>query len=98
MFRSPLAVLLLIACAPPPPKADPNPSWNRDALPIVQARCQGCHVEGGIAPFALTTYADADAHRDAIAADVQSHKMPPWMPSDSCQSYKDARRLFALEA
>lgn len=30
-----------------------EPTWYRDVLPIVQSSCQGCHVSGGIAPFAL---------------------------------------------
>lgn len=70
-----------------------NVTWYRDVLPIVQSSCQGCHLEGGVAPFALETYADGFAMHDAIAVAVGARTMPPWMPDPSCNSYKDARRL-----
>ncbi len=72
-------------------------TWYRDALPIVQARCQGCHVAGGIAPFALTTYAEARDKHQAIAAAVASRSMPPWHPSEGCQTFKGSRRLSQRE-
>ncbi len=55
-----LIVTVLSACSessePPPP---PVPaSYHRDVAPLVQEKCAGCHVEGGIAPFALNTYAE----------------------------------------
>jgi cytochrome c5 len=28
-----------------------GPTYHRDAHPILQAHCAGCHTEGGIAPF-----------------------------------------------
>lgn len=75
------------------PDAGPVTSWYRDVLPIVQTSCQGCHVQGGIAPFALTDYADAFAQREAIASDVVNRKMPPWLPDDTCIPLQDSRRL-----
>jgi hypothetical protein len=72
-------------------------TWYRDVLPIVQARCQECHVAGGIAPFALTTYADAQAMHTSMASAVAARRMPPWMPDDSCVSYVGSRRLSQTE-
>src|SRR5262249_35996179 len=34
-------------------------TYYRDVQPIVAEHCQMCHVEGGIAPFALGTYDEA---------------------------------------
>jgi hypothetical protein len=66
-------------------------------LPIVQVQCQECHVAGGIAPFSLDTYADAQRMHSAMASAVADRRMPPWMPDDSCTSYTGARRLSQAE-
>jgi hypothetical protein len=95
-----LALSFTFACTPPAPadQGSSDPSWYRDAQPIVQERCQGCHVEGGIAPFALTSFEDVAARADQISASVRSGRMPPWMPDETqCRPIKDSRRLTSLE-
>jgi Copper type II ascorbate-dependent monooxygenase, C-terminal domain len=77
----PALTALLLGCAPA------APTWHSDVEPIVQARCQSCHVEGGIAPFALTTYAQAQAMAPAIAAAVSSGSMPPWRAGEADVTY-----------
>jgi hypothetical protein len=72
-------------------------TWYRDVLPIVQTRCQECHVAGGIAPFSLTAYADAKAMHTSMASAAATRRMPPWMPDDSCGSYVGSRRLSQAE-
>ena len=42
------------------------PTYNRDVAPILDAKCASCHRLGGIAPFALTTAAERDAHAAGI--------------------------------
>jgi hypothetical protein len=100
-FRAPIlalaAVCLFQACggpkeAPPPPP-DMRPNWYRDVEPIVATRCATCHVEGGITPFALTSYEDVKSHAEVIADAVVAKRMPPWVASTSCNSYKDERIL-----
>lgn len=73
--------------------ASAQPTWSGDVLPIVQARCQGCHMTGGIAPFSLESYAQAVPHVAGVAAMVESRAMPPWKADDSCQPLKESRRL-----
>jgi hypothetical protein len=72
-----------------------DPTWYKDALPIVQAHCQNCHKEGGIAPFALETYDDAIAHLVDISKQVTAGTMPPWLPEhdDQCESLQGVRAL-----
>ncbi len=72
-------------------------TWYRDVLPIAQKRCQGCHVEGGIAPFPLGTYEEAQTRHMSMAAAVVARRMPPWMPSDDCLRFRDSRRLEQAE-
>lgn len=71
----------------------PAPTWYRDVLPIVQTNCQGCHVAGGIGPFALESYEEAAPLAASLANAVENRRMPPWMPDPSCNSYQDERRL-----
>jgi hypothetical protein len=88
-----LATVVLTSCEE---EAKPGPSpvsWHKDVGPLVQQKCGGCHVQGGIAPFALQTYADAQARREALKASVQSGHMPPWPPADDCAQYKNDRSL-----
>ncbi len=90
-----LAVVLLAACgeavAPPPP-AQPV-TWHRDVAPLVQEKCGGCHVEGGIAPFSLQTYTEAFALREALKAAVKARIMPPWQADSQCTEYADDKSL-----
>jgi hypothetical protein len=70
--------------------------WEH-AKPILDAKCAGCHEEGGIAPFALETFQQAlDLHHH-IAEAVTSGEMPPWSPDPCCSEYKWDRRLTPTE-
>lgn len=68
-------------------------TYFTDAKPIVDAKCAKCHVEGGIAPFPLTTYAEVEAHKGSIRAAVESRTMPPWPASNDCNEYLNDRSL-----
>jgi hypothetical protein len=76
-----------------------GPTYNRDVAPILDAKCASCHRLGGIAPFSLTTAADAKAHADGIVRLTKAGLMPPWMPgSDSAAIVgRDRRRLTGEE-
>ncbi len=60
------------------------PTWYRDVLPITQVSCANCHKMGGIGPFPLQTYAQAQPIAAAMKAAVVAKRMPPWMPDNSC--------------
>ena len=77
------------------PSTGAKVTWYRDVAPLTQAHCQGCHSAGGIAPFALSSYAEARVQAPRMANAVSSGLMPPWMPSPNCQSFRDSRRLTA---
>lgn len=53
-------------------------TWTREVSRIVQKRCLSCHREGGSAPFALETYAQARPWAKAIQEEVLERRMPPW--------------------
>jgi hypothetical protein len=82
-----------------------RPDWVHDIAPLVQTHCVSCHAEGGVAPFALTSYEDAATWAGASAAQVQLRQMPPWhaIETDECTpplSFKHDARLpdDAIEA
>src|SRR3954447_25377216 len=79
--------------------AGSGPTYYRDVAPILDSKCASCHRLGGIAPFALTTAADAHAHASGITRMTRAGLMPPWMPgSDSAAIVgRDKRRLTAAE-
>jgi hypothetical protein len=76
-----------------------GPTYNRDVAPILDAKCASCHRLGGIAPFSLTTAAEAKAHAAGIVRMTKAGLMPPWMPGADSASIvgRDKRRLTTDE-
>ena len=74
-----------------------GPTWAHDVAPLVSEHCSSCHAERGIAPFALETYAQARPMAAAIARDVESKKMPPWMPGGQTPALLHERTLTAAQ-
>ena len=81
-----------LACSTGEP-ASPNnpatiagpPTYIRDVAPILQHRCVKCHYEGGIGPFALTSYELARAMAPAIVVETGARRMPPWGAQDTAE-------------
>lgn len=86
-----LRYLLFLALVPSMVGA--QPTWSDDVAPIVYANCGSCHVEGGIAPFPLTTYAQASAMSQAMLHAVEEGEMPPFPADLSYQRYAHERGL-----
>jgi hypothetical protein len=55
-----------------------NITFNRDVLPIFEAKCQSCHRPGEVAPMSLLTYEASRPWAKAIKSSVLTRKMPPW--------------------
>src|SRR5690349_16053931 len=68
-------------------------TYYQDVKPILDAKCAGCHVSEGIAPFALTTYDEAKAHGPEAQLNVEAGLMPPWPPNADCNEYYADRSL-----
>jgi hypothetical protein len=83
------AAVLLVACG-----GGPAPlTYASDVKPIVDEHCSSCHREGGIAPFALTTYEQVRAQRFAMVAATRSGAMPPVLAAQGCAEYANDERL-----
>lgn len=88
--------LSMIACSASTNETTVTPAtYHRDIAPLMAQNCVSCHVSGGIAPFALDTYAAVKAHADAIKSEVQGRTMPPWpiVSDGSCGSFENSRAL-----
>jgi len=89
-----LAALSLAACSAEAPPIDPAAlTYHKDLRPLVEQNCLNCHVEGGIAPFALDTLEAVQAHKTEIKIAVMNRVMPPWMPGKGCADYYGDRSL-----
>jgi hypothetical protein len=82
-----VAVVAIGGRAGATPTAAVGPTYVTDVKPILDARCAGCHMQGGIAPFSLTSYADARKYRGAVAQAVRSRRMPPWHAQRGVRAY-----------
>ena len=74
---------------------DMPPTFGRDVAPLLRDKCGDCHSPGGLAPFALNTYAEARERAGKIARITLDGLMPPWLPTGG--AFKDARRLSEAE-
>lgn len=76
-----------------PPPAPINATYHQTIKPILDAKCVTCHVDGGIGPFALDTYAAAAENAFASAQAVTTKLMPPWKANNDCREYVGDRSL-----
>lgn len=72
-------------------------TYQRDLRALVEDNCLSCHVEGGIAPFALDSYERLSEYAPSVVAAVESGRMPPWLPDPDCRRFRDERILTAEE-
>lgn len=82
----------------PVPSVPPGtPTFNKEVVRIFQQHCQSCHRAGDVAPFSLTSYAEAKPHAMLIKLMTQLRHMPPWKPEEGCGDFRDERRLSQNE-
>jgi mono/diheme cytochrome c family protein len=74
-----------------------TPTFSDEVSRIFQRHCQTCHRDGGIAPFALTSYEPAYKARDDIRDAVRARQMPPWKPVEGFGEFQHVRRLSQAE-
>ena len=86
----------LVACGggTSPPTVGDVTFWQ-DVAPIYNDKCVRCHQEGGIAPFRLDNYADAQANAALEKQRTAAGTMPPYfmVHDGSCQSFVDDTTL-----
>ena len=83
--------------APSPALPARSPSFYRDVLPILQARCQACHRVGEIGAMPLVTYDQVRPYARAIADSTARRKMPPWFADPSVGHFSNDPSLTPQE-
>jgi hypothetical protein len=54
------------------------PTFTKDIVPILQARCQECHRPNAMAPMSLLSYDETRPWARSIKERVVKRQMPPW--------------------
>ncbi|HEY8429056.1 MAG TPA: hypothetical protein VIL20_11805 [Sandaracinaceae bacterium] len=95
-------VLALTACEsdPVPHRPDtgtsePGVTYYGHVRPILVENCVMCHVEGGVGPFALTTYEGVVEVADRVKQVTADRIMPPFLADNSgrCNTWSNYRGL-----
>jgi hypothetical protein len=83
-----LLCLLLIALL-----SQAQPTTWREAAPLLDRWCNGCHRAGQVGPFDFTTYEGASAYAPEIARYIIGNKMPPWRAKPSPLAFSNSRAI-----
>jgi len=74
-----ISAMAMVGCGGEETEVAAGPvTWHQDVAPIITKHCTSCHVDGGIAPFALDGYEAAQSSADLMIHAVETGIMPPW--------------------
>ena len=88
-----LVAILLLGGAAMAAETSPEPTFNKDVLPILQKNCQTCHRPGQIAPMSFLDYKSARPWAKAMKVAVTTRKMPPWFADHRYGRFENDRTL-----
>jgi len=72
-------------------------SYSTDIAPIIEKKCVGCHLEGGIGPFAMTSYDMVKGFSPMIREVLRTDRMPPWNVDPHVGKWADDKSLTPAE-
>ena len=72
-------------------------SYSHDIAPVLQEKCAGCHISGGIGPFAMTSYAIVKGFSPMIRETVRTRRMPPYFADPHIGAFKNDQGLTAQQ-
>jgi hypothetical protein len=72
-------------------------TFYKDALPVLQNRCQECHRPGEIGPASFMTFKETRPWAKAIKEAVLSKKMPPWFADPAHGKWMNDRSMSRQE-
>ncbi len=88
VFSLGLVCAALVAAAP-----STEPTFYKDALPVLQKNCQSCHRPGEAGPMSFLSYESTRPYAKAIKAAVLSKKMPPWFADPHYGKFSNDRTM-----
>ena len=94
-----IVLICVTMCSCAEPQSSAETTYYEHVRPLLAEYCTGCHQEGGVAPFVLTSYEDAQRRAGPLAAEVRARRMPPFLADNSgdCRTFRDSRWLSAEE-
>ena len=74
-----------------------NISYAKDVAPLLDAKCVACHQEGGIGPFAMSSYEMVKGFSPMIREVLRTDRMPPYNADPHVGKFSDDRNLTRTE-
>jgi hypothetical protein len=71
--------------------------YAEDVAPILLENCAGCHTEGGIGPFAMSSHGKVEGWSEMIREVVLTRQMPPWQADPHHGEFSNGRSLTPAE-
>jgi hypothetical protein len=72
-------------------------SFVKDVAPILEAKCVACHQEGGIGPFAMTSYEMVKGFSPMIREVIRTDRMPPYNADPHVGKFSDDKNMSPAE-
>lgn len=72
-------------------------SYASEVAPILKARCINCHSEGGIGPFAMSSYKKVQGWSEMIRENLRTLRMPPWHADPEVKTFHNSLDLTVDE-
>jgi len=72
-------------------------SYSKQVAPILEQKCAACHTEGGIGPFAMSSYEMVKGFSPMIREVLRTDRMPPWNVDPHVSKFADDKSLTPAE-
>jgi mono/diheme cytochrome c family protein len=72
-------------------------SYARDVAPILERNCVACHSQGGIGPFAMSSYDMVKGFAPMIRETIRTDRMPPYNADPHVGKFSDNKNMTAAE-
>ena len=69
------------------------PDYARDIAPILEKNCMACHIEGGIAPWAMSEYRMIQGFAPMMREVIRVKRMPPWHADPEVGHWQNDARM-----
>lgn len=73
--------------------SDNPPDYETEVAPILVERCVGCHVEGGIGPFAMNSHQMVQGWSPMMREVIMTRRMPPAQVDPDVKHWYNARNM-----
>ena len=77
--------------------ASDTPDYATEVAPILEEKCISCHVEGGIAPFAMDSHMMVQGWSPMMKEVMMTKRMPPAQVDPNVKHFTNARYMNAEE-